>query len=419
MSKKLKETPVEDLTEEQLEAKKLERKKARYKRYMRLNIMSLFFAAVSFISITLAWFAYSGLITGRTEVDVKAWYIEFTRNGMKETNNLTISVPDISPGMTTLSETVNIKNMGDSDASINYELTSIRILDETITSNGQAGYIEDILAHNYPFHINMSLSENFASANDGTGEFNVSVSWPLDGGNDELDSEWGNKAYQFQKNNPDKTAIEIVIQLKAEQYLDEADSSDPDYRLETIVLYNPTENTKCSYLGDGCIKTYVIDKNNLVSDTSVTLLPVMNDYNSPITYTEFLAQKESIKTKYKTSTKALQVEDILPVVSKDINDTITIRPELSPKVVGYLDYGNRISTHINETISTNGIYRYKTLKFPYLTTSSCIWLDTNYNETTQFAMAKLDNDYTKLYNEQKTQSCSIVPLFEVSKQKLK
>ena len=112
----------------------------------------------------------------------------------------------------------------------------------------------------------------------------------------------------------------IKGEITAEQYLDEADSSDPDYRLKTIVLYNPTENTKCSYLGDGCIKTYVIDKNNLVSDTSVTLLPVIDDYNSPITYTEFLTQKESIKTKYKTSTKALQVEDILPVVSKDIND---------------------------------------------------------------------------------------------------
>ena len=89
MSKNLEEKQeVEELTEEEKEAKKLERKKQRYKRYMRLNIMSLFFAAVSFISITLAWFAYSGLITGRTEVDVKAWYIEFRRNGVQETNSL-------------------------------------------------------------------------------------------------------------------------------------------------------------------------------------------------------------------------------------------------------------------------------------------------------------------------------------------
>ena len=220
------------------------------------------------------------------------------------------------------SETVNIKNLGDSDASISYDITSIRILDKTITSNGQPGYVEDLLAHNYPFQINMSLSDKYANANDGTGEFYVSVDWPLDGGNDKRDSEWGNDAYQFAKDNPDTTAIEITIQLKAEQYLGDNDSSDPDYRLGSIVLFNPTDNKKCSYLGDGCIKTYVIDKNSTIGDTSVTLLPDLNSLDKEITYTEFLSQKELIKTKYKASTKALQVEDILPVVSKDINDTI-------------------------------------------------------------------------------------------------
>ena len=42
----------------------------RHKAYIKLNIMTLFFIAVSFISITLAWFAYSGLITARTEINV-------------------------------------------------------------------------------------------------------------------------------------------------------------------------------------------------------------------------------------------------------------------------------------------------------------------------------------------------------------
>ena len=121
----------------------------------------------------------------------------------------------------------------------------------------------------------------------------------------------------------------------------------------------------------------------------------------------------------KASTKALQVEDILPVVSKDINDTITIRPGLSPQIVGYLDYGQRVTNHIAQTIGFNGIYRYKTLNFPYLTTSSCIWLDTAYNETSQFALAKLDDEYTKLYNESINSSCVVVPVFEVAKDNLK
>ena len=47
------------------------------KKHLKLNIMSLFFVAVSLLSITLAWFAYSGIANTATEVDVKAWYIEF------------------------------------------------------------------------------------------------------------------------------------------------------------------------------------------------------------------------------------------------------------------------------------------------------------------------------------------------------
>jgi hypothetical protein len=53
--------------------------KKKTKLYLRLNLISLFFVAVSFISVTLAWFVYSGLSTVKTEVNVKAWYIELEK----------------------------------------------------------------------------------------------------------------------------------------------------------------------------------------------------------------------------------------------------------------------------------------------------------------------------------------------------
>jgi len=40
--------------------------KRNYKAYFKLNIMSIFFLAVSFLSITLAWFAYSGISKTQT-----------------------------------------------------------------------------------------------------------------------------------------------------------------------------------------------------------------------------------------------------------------------------------------------------------------------------------------------------------------
>ena len=53
--------------------------KNKKKLYLRLNLISLFFVVVSFISVTLAWFVYSGLSTVSTEVNVKAWYIELEK----------------------------------------------------------------------------------------------------------------------------------------------------------------------------------------------------------------------------------------------------------------------------------------------------------------------------------------------------
>ena len=73
-----------------------EKRSKRRRKYMKLNILSLFFTAVSFISVTLAWFAYSGLVTTQTEVNVKAWFIEFNNKGNAVSNDIVISLNDIS-----------------------------------------------------------------------------------------------------------------------------------------------------------------------------------------------------------------------------------------------------------------------------------------------------------------------------------
>ena len=88
--------------------------KRRYKTYIKANLMSIFFIIVSFISGTLAWFAYSGLSDVATEIDIRAWNIEIDKKS--STKDITISLSEISPGMETMSEIINIRNSGDSDA---------------------------------------------------------------------------------------------------------------------------------------------------------------------------------------------------------------------------------------------------------------------------------------------------------------
>ena len=56
--------------------------------------------------------------------------------------------------------------------------------------------------------------------NNGTatsGSFVIKVEWPFESGNDELDTLWGNKAYEFYSVYPDSNSIEIQLSLIATQ----------------------------------------------------------------------------------------------------------------------------------------------------------------------------------------------------------
>lgn len=395
----------------------------RHKAYLKLNLMTLFFVAVSFISITLAWFAYSGLITARTEINVKAWNIEFNKDGSAVSNELSIVLDDIYPGMETVSEKIDIKNLGDTAAAVTYEIASARILDETLTETDQDA-LKDTLSHEYPFHIDMSLSNNYIHANDGIGEFNIAVSWPFESDNDAADSEWGNKAYDFQTEEAKKPveeqqhSLKIEISLKAVQYIDESDAIDHNYREGNIILYDVINNTKCTAISNTCLKTYVIDKDNRLSDASVHLLPDL--YSDYITgpATDYQTKLTELTSSWTVTTRGLKAEDILPIVSNDILESVVMRPKLSNEAIGYLDYDTRMTDQINEVISYNGNYRFTNTTYPYFSTTKCFWLDTTYNDTKHFALQKIDDTYSKIYGEEKTTECSIIPVLEVAKKNL-
>ena len=389
---------------------------SKQQRYLRLNLMSLFFAGMSFISITLAWFAYSGLVTTSTKIDVKSLLIEFDKNGDPVSSNIVIPLSEIYPGMNTVSETISIKNKGDSNAILSYEISSARILNDYVTPNGELGYVEDQLSNEYPFHINMSLSDTYINANDGTGEFVISVSWPLDSGHDKDDNDWGSFSYEYQQNNPGNPAIEIQINLKASQYIGDNESPDIDYKVGNIVLYNPTLNKLCKSLNEeNCIQTYVIDKNNLIGDTEITLLPTVSEFNFEATGNTYESIAEEVLQNY-PSARLLKVEDLLPIISKDVLNSIILYPKYSNKIIGNLNYVRREESNLTHTVNNNGIYRFTTIDYMYLATDNCIWLDTDYKDNDHFALTKLDATYSKIYNEKKDTTCKLIPVFKVTKE---
>lgn len=394
--------------------------------YVKLNLLSLFFIAVSLTSITLAWFAYSGIASVDTEIDVKAWYIEFQKDSNVVTNDIVISLSDIYPGMETVSEKVDINNMGDSDAHVSYSIESARILDEELVGIDPL-LLEDKLSHEYPFHININLSKNFVLAKDDHGQFEVSVSWPLDSDNDELDSDWGNRAFAFQESEKQRfnmdenyqirSSLKVVISIKAEQYMDTNESSDINYPLGKVILYDVVNNKKCNQLGNGCIKTYVIDNNNKVGDSSVTLLPDLFGSYASGTYSEYNDIYNSVIKSWSVNARPLTVEDVVKVISNDVTSSLLIRDGLSDDIIGNMKSDERIATELNKVINYNGYYTFLNSKFNYLVTSRCYWLNNEYNDGA-FALIKIDDNKSKVYKEAKSNTCNIVPVITISKANL-
>lgn len=400
----------------------------KYKTYAKLNLVSLFFIAVSFISITLAWFAYSGLTKVSTEIGVKAWYIEFDKEVVS--NQIILPISDIYPGMDTISEKVNIKNLGDSDAQVSYSIESVRLLNTNVEETITKEELEDYLSHNYPFHINISLSKEYIESATGEGDFLVSVSWPLDSADDSEDSKWGKDSFEFKESEQAKyTAdptytiepqIKIVINIKAEQYTENNESVDIKYNLGDIVLYDTSTGLRCSSLGGTCIKTYVIDVSNKIKDTSVTLLPdLYATYAASSSYTNYDANLSTLTSTWNVTTRALKLSDVLKVISADKINSVLVRENLSNTVIGNLNYGNRLNTEVNKIISeaTNKFTRYEFLNtnFSYLVTSRCYWINDEYDTDNVFSLVKIDNTTSKISTKLKTDSCEIVPVIIASK----
>lgn len=397
----------------------------RHKR-IKLNILSLFFIAVSLMSITLAWFAYSGIANTAAEVDVKAWYIEFEKDNAKVSNEIVLSLSDIYPGMDPVTERVNIKNLGDTDASLSYSITSARVLDEELdTTNVSTDVVADKLSHDYPFHVNIDLSKDFVRAKDDVSQFQISISWPLDSANNELDSTWGNAAYAFQaaeaakKENNESyqilSSVRVVIEVKAEQYVLDNEAVDLNYKTGDLILYDIKENSVCSQLSDTCLKTYVLDTDSKVGDTDIALLPDLFSTYASSTYANYDNTLSSIINNWNVTTRALTVDDLLKIVSKDITGSYIVRDNLSDLVIGKLDYGERLTEYKNLVTSANGFYRFLNESFPYLTSSKCYWLNSEYNSDKAFALTKIDDTYSKIYGEDKTSECSVVPVIIVPK----
>lgn len=166
-----------------------------------------------------AWFIYATKVDTGIGAKIVAWNVSFVTGEDELLEYINFKIDNIYPGMEPYKQKIDVTNQGESEANLKYEIEKVRILENeyvvdelTITSDS----LLYSLANDYPFKIKIGVSNNEIKPGE-QAYFYVEVIWDFESGNDEQDSYWGNKAYDFYEANPDTESIELNLIVSAIQ----------------------------------------------------------------------------------------------------------------------------------------------------------------------------------------------------------
>lgn len=235
---------------------------------LRVLILPLVFSFIFLIFGTYAWFTYFSDVNGTMTGHVIGWNIDFSGDSEIE-DEYNVTIDEIYPGMENFKSELVISNSGEATAFLAFNIVEASILGEkyvigdtyegeTITSE----YLLNKLTNSYPFKFKLNISDEIVESGENS-TFSVELEWDfetyiklseeatfdptleyfvLDDGkyiqetvnkdnfidnknqlyilNDDEDTYWGEKATSFMSENPDKSCIELKIEINASQYLD-------------------------------------------------------------------------------------------------------------------------------------------------------------------------------------------------------
>lgn len=187
----------------------------------KIKIRNLIILIILLVFNAYAWFVYATRASLDLSTHVSSWNVEFISGNEEITTNIEIVVDRIYPGMNEFEKTIEVHNKGETPAILTYEIKSLKIMDEFYEVSEESGLtsdeLEDKIKNEYPFKININANNNSLIQENQKGNFQITVDWPYESGDDELDTYWGNKAYDFYESNPDEQSIVLEITLIATQ----------------------------------------------------------------------------------------------------------------------------------------------------------------------------------------------------------
>ncbi len=170
---------------------------------------------------TFAWFIYANKVEGGIEARIKAWNISFQVDGGDISESVTIDVDQLYPGRS-FSKDVTIYNSGDTDAELAYEISSMTIFGITNrfneTDNLNVNTLLANIQQDYPFIITPTFSNTLLRSHSSQ-TFNFSINWPFESGDDEKDTLWGERAYNYASLHPNDPSMQMTIKILAKQVL--------------------------------------------------------------------------------------------------------------------------------------------------------------------------------------------------------
>ena len=187
----------------------------------------LIFLIVLLAGNTFAWFIYATKINTDLSVHVRAWNIVFESGQNELSNDVTVTVDSIYPGMDDYEYSITAYNHSDVSASMTYQVLSARILDDEyitaeekqrlgLTVDGDeptSAEIEEMLAEDFPFTIAFTTSDDTIASGTGSETYTISIVWPYESNDDETDTYWGSAAYTYKESNPTSPSIALKIRI--------------------------------------------------------------------------------------------------------------------------------------------------------------------------------------------------------------
>lgn len=216
---KLKKTPL---------MRKLKCYKKNLKKIKPIHILIAIFLL---IFNTYAWFIYATEVSTGLSVHVKSWKILFKNDDNPIVDYINIDVDNIYPGMKDYVSELEAYNLSESAARVSYEILTARILNTEYKSIEGYNYenlevpedamtseeLAEMLKTQFPFKLEINIDNEVLDAEVGLTTYQIKLYWPYESGDDELDTYWGNKAYDYNKKHPSNSSLNFRIRVRAVQ----------------------------------------------------------------------------------------------------------------------------------------------------------------------------------------------------------